>query len=377
MKIKSVSVISFLSFSFCISCSSSVGTLPVIHPDESQEIEDITPYVKCIEEISFSESSDIIYASIQKLIVLPSVGFLALDIRKNVFLFAENGECIRRIGRIGRGSGEYVALQDIAFDTNTETILLLCLNEVIEYNLSGKYLATYTVPDFNYDAIASFDDGFCLFVATPNHSIDNLKTTHKMVHFYSREKGKVVNESFQRNDYVLNTELISFSAGMGYLIRPLEGDNILYKVKGNTLNKVMEVSFEKRQIPSKYLLDNGKYDISSFVMSPYFKMPMNFQFTQNHFFFTAIGPGGVLYYYLYNNDFSPIGFWKEPDNCLSPIKIASSDSDSFYILVNDPSYWREMDYNDADPLMKAVISNCALSGDNPLLLKLTLANLKQ
>lgn len=210
----------FLMTILCGSCETAVGNLPVIHPEDAPEISDISPYVKSIEEIPLSDASDGAFASIQKVIVLPS-------------------------------------------------------------------------------------------------------------------------------------------GGKGYHIRPLEGEDILYRVNGDSLEQVMKVSFGKEQAPQKSLLNNGRYDIPSYIMSQYFKMPMDFQFTDKHILFTAVGPEGVMHYYLYDNEFSPLGFWKEPDGCMSPVKIASSDSESFYILLNNPSYWRE------------VISSCPLSGDNPTLLKVT------
>lgn len=348
----------FLMTILCGSCETAVGNLPVIHPEDAPEISDISPYVKSIEEIPLSDASDGAFASIQKVIVLPSGGFLTMDIRKNVFVFSGNGVCLNRIGRTGRGHGEYTGLQDIAYDTDSGTVILLCLNRVLEYDLSGHYLAFFDIPHFNYDAIAPANDGYCLFAAAPDN-FEDLETLHNTVHFYSKEKGEVTRTLVPRKDYIMNTDMISYSGGKGYHIRPLEGEDILYRVNGDSLEQVMKVSFGKEQAPQKSLLNNGRYEIPSYIMSQYFKMPMDFQFTDKHILFTAVGPEGVMHYYLYDNEFSPLGFWKEPDGCMSPVKIASSDSESFYILLNNPSYWRE------------VISSCPLSGDNPTLLKVT------
>ncbi|MBQ7195723.1 MAG: 6-bladed beta-propeller [Bacteroidales bacterium] len=352
------------------SCESSIGRLPVIVPEDAPELTDLSGVIDNVSVIPFTDSLGHAIPPISKLIALPSGCFIAMDSRKNVYIYSSSGMRQTRVGRNGRGPGEYVALQDIAFNESSNTIFFLCLNKVIEYDTLGKYLASYKIPKYNYDAIAPCDLGFCLFVAAPNHAIEDLKTAHKTVHFFSKEKGEIIKTTIPRKDYILNTEMISYSAGNGYYLRPLEGENILYKIGDGRTEKIAAVSSGKKQAPNKALLRNGEYDISNYIMSASYKMPMNFQFANDKFVFSAIGPGGVLSYYLFDNNYSPIGRWREPDDCLSPVKIVSSDSESFYFLINDPLYWRGLDFEKADPLMKYIIANSSMQGDNPLIFKI-------
>ena len=353
----------------CLSCESSNGNLPTLLPEDAPAITDLSLLIDSIEKISFSDSLGDVIAPLQKIITLPSGDFLTLDNRKNVFIYSMDGVQKRRIGRTGRGPGEYIALQDIAFNPDSETINLLCLNKVIEYDLLGQHLSSFKLPKYNYDAIVPFNDHFWLFVAAPNHSIEDLKQMHKTVHYYSKERRDVTKTIIPRKDYIINTELISYSASFGYYLRPLEGENILYRIANTRPERTCRVSFGKQQVPKKSLLRNGKYDIGNYIMSSYYKMPMDFQFTSDLFAFEAIGPEGVLSYYLYKNDLTPIGFWREPKDCLSPVKIVSSDSRFIYFLINEPQYWRNKDINSVDPLMKMIISNFTLEEDCPILFK--------
>lgn len=369
-RVLSVAVLTAVVF-ICVSCTISRNDFTIL-PQEAPEIADISVLIDRIEGVHLFSSSGDAVAPVQKILVLPEGRLLVMDTRKNVHIYSSEGGNLLRVGRIGRGPGEYVALQDIAFDPESNRIALLCSGKVMEYDLSGNYLASYELPKINYDAIASFKDGFCLFAAAPNHEIEDLETAHNTVHFYSRAKMDIIKETLPRKDYILNTEMISYSAGTGYYLRPLEGENVLYKIEDSRIEKTMVVSFGKDQSPEKSLLRDGKYDIGNYVMSPYYKMPMNFQFTDRHFIFSAIGPGGVMYYYLYDKDRSPIARWNEHEDCLSPVKIVSSDADSVYFLINDPSYWKQLDMETLDPLMKAVMSNCVITEDSPFIFRLFL-----
>ncbi len=69
---------------------------------------------------------------------------LIYDVRSNLLLFNMDGKFIRRIGKLGRGPGEYSNILGIDADVQNEIIYVLDngTNKLLSYGLDGKFIPT-------------------------------------------------------------------------------------------------------------------------------------------------------------------------------------------------------------------------------------------
>ena len=104
--------------------SSYLISLPL---KETCLIDDLTPFIDSVQMIPLeakegafiTQIEKIILDSHQQIIILNSTGILQFD---------ATGNFIRRIGKIGRGPGEYQKIYDICLDQTKEKLLALDYN---------------------------------------------------------------------------------------------------------------------------------------------------------------------------------------------------------------------------------------------------------
>ena len=66
----------------------------------------------------------------------------------SLLLFAPDGKFIRRIGRIGRGPGEYLRARDFLIDPDGRTVSLLNpIGEIITYGFDGDFIRRERLPE--------------------------------------------------------------------------------------------------------------------------------------------------------------------------------------------------------------------------------------
>lgn len=83
-------------------------------------------------------------------------------------VFDNKGKFVRKIGRKGRGHGEYVDIYDFTIDKKNRRILLLCNKSsfIKEYLLDGTFLKEKNIHETSLNDIACIDG---LFICPTNH----------------------------------------------------------------------------------------------------------------------------------------------------------------------------------------------------------------
>lgn len=368
----------FTSAVLTLLCACSNGTNwtgETVHPLECLSLEALDSRVASCSliELSMPEGGNL--ASIQKILMDADHNFIVLDTRKNIIKFSPEGEFICRIGRQGRGPGEYTDLQDISLDFAGKNIYLLSPGKVIEYAPDGKYVTSYDTPAFNYDAIAPSSKGFFLVVTAPNDRPEYLEQEHNMVHLYSVGDKKVVKEMLPRKDYVLNIDLVSASFGGGYYLRPLEGEDVLYRMNGDRLEPCLMVDFGNMASPENYIFEDGRVNMAKFVISPYYKVPSRYQKTKDYQYFAAVGPDANVSHYVFSSDNIPVFSWTDKSYSIAPIYALSSDEEFFYFCVDDPLSLFSLPPEELDPMARYVVDKYGdhdeYSTDSPWVMKIS------
>ena len=359
----------------CACSNNTEWTGETVHPLECLSLESLDGRVASCSliELSMPEGGNV--ASIQKILMDDDHNLIVLDTRKNIVKFSPDGEFICRIGRQGRGPGEYTDLQDISLDYSGKNIYLLGLGKVIEYAPDGKYITSYDMPAFNYDAIAPASTGFFLVVTAPNDSPEDLEKEHNMVHIYSTGENKVVKEMLPRKDYVLNIDLVSSSFGSGYYLRPLEGEDVLYRMNGDKLEPCFKIDFGNMSSPENYIFEDGRVNMAKFVISPYYKVPSRYQKTRDYQYFAAVGPDANVSHFVFSSDNTPVFSWTDKSYDIAPIYALSSDEDFFYFCIDDPSSLFSLPPEELDPMARFIVDKYrdhdGYSTDSPWVIKLS------
>ena len=347
--------VGLLALLLCSCTGKEDQNVTLVSPLDCRITEDIASRVSVIEPLCLVLPEEEHLASIQKVLIDSNHDYIVMDSRKNVYRFSREGKFISRIGRQGRGPGEYAALMDIALDRLGKNIFLLSLGQLTEFSETGEYINTYPLPSINYDALAPSSSGFFLIVSAPNQRPEDLTQGHDLVHVYSLSEKKVISKFLKRNEHVINTDLFSYSYGQGYFLRPLEGENVLYYVSDDELEPCFKVDFGRQASPEHYALEGNQFDISKFVMSPYYKMVSHYQRTSNVQYFSAIGPDAEIHHFVFNNDGSPLFSWVDKSFKIAPIYAVSSDESFFYFGVDDPQALFDLPEKEKDPMVRAIV----------------------
>jgi hypothetical protein len=107
-------------------------------------------FFKNVRTVILEEHNDALIGEIQLIQAFDDY-ILIFDfvIAKKLFVFDKNGKFLRQIGKIGRGSGEYIQVIDFCIDTERREIYLLDTGsrKALKYNLdTGEYINSINLP---------------------------------------------------------------------------------------------------------------------------------------------------------------------------------------------------------------------------------------
>ena len=131
------------------------------------------------------------------------------NISKSISLYDENGKYIRKIGKLGKGSGEYVKPISICVNHKEKSIIILCesLKKVIYYTMQGQFLNEFRINTTGYlNSIACYDDKVFIDVYPDKGRTDNF-----LLYSYNKsgeEENRHISNKLYRNGF---TQLFSLS----------------------------------------------------------------------------------------------------------------------------------------------------------------------
>lgn len=372
---------------FMFSCKSrdryTRSDIPAYFPlKQSELVTDFNQYVDSVEVIPL-EVSDSSYISYIKKVLIAPAGQIVILNSTGILVFDPRGQFLFSMGQNGRGPGEYLQLYDICLnDNSTEVLAIDCDNSVSRYALSDGHFIEKIIPKFpqrypNCIGIApASDGGFFLFACNPFDKAD-FKTKFYCLNLFDK-KGKHIQSFLPRKKYAIPIDVITQSYDNTYLIRPQEGDNVCYRLKGNDLQAIFQFDFEDEYVPSRFLTITPQvpFDIQRFVNTPYYKLPLYLHETTTQMYFSCGGPEANDHFFIFDkNTFKSIHWIHDKNDPTALLLMKASDKNFFYGVFSDyNNYDMESIPKDMEPLKKFLIEKKGinLNGDsmNPSIVKI-------
>lgn len=334
------------------------GTVCINPLEATVEVASLDGYIEQVEYIPLSAEDSASYVTrVRK--VIPA-GDRWVVLAGNLLVFDAGGRFERALGRTGRGPGEYVSLADACVDASGREVLAASMDKVLRYDVAtGEFLGEIRPEGFERRLIEEISPvpggGFALFVANPSEPGD-FATDHYCISVFD-SRGRAVRQLYLRQDFIVPTSMIgacqfSRSWDGGTLVRPQEGENILWRLDARGLSPECGIHFGDRNVPHRHFLDFGADAWVGFMRmwrSDYFKAPMFVHDTRRLLFFSAAGPQAVQYDFLIDRRSGKGIRWRMPAD-------DGGRFETMYCMASDEKslYWVYSDYGecpDSDPAM--------------------------
>lgn len=322
-------------------------------------IQDMAPYIDRIEIVNLEATPESMLGEVNKLLLRPDGGFILLT-HSGIMVFDAQGKFLFQAGRIGRGPGEYIKLNDICLSSDGEYILALsAFGPILHYRADdGSYVKTIDPSpklEYSCDAIAPGPgNGFYLYAGNPADA-DDFDTPFDCLLRYDAE-GKLVSQGLPRKDFGLQVAAITQTADNRYILRPQEGDNVAYKTDDRGMFAPwVRIDFEDKTIPSGYVKELGGsvwMHLQDFLRADYYKLPLYLERTNDAFYFTAAGPEAQTHEFLYFADMEKGIRWTKSAASATPFIIRGADEEWFYGLYDDPKAYSAEELAGLPPLKR-------------------------
>lgn len=348
-------------------------------------ITNFSSYIDTVIIIPIETKEECFIIDISKILLTINKDFVILN-STNILMFDSDGLFKFKIGKTGKGPGEYIRIVDICISEDEEKLLVLdCYNQVLVYSLLDGHFIKGIKPEWKgkestFDGICPSNDmGFFLFSSNPPVVNDFEPDFFCMGKFDS--SGNLKSQSFPRKDFCFSPDRFTRSFDYSTFMRPLEGESTLHRIANGKISPVVELDFGKFAVPPKYIFEfpgNAWLNISKYIKSPYYKLPMGFYETVSHLYFWCGGPNGETHELLFQKNIYNGIHWKSSDKF--PFNFIASDSSSFYAIYNDVDDNDNMNNQKINPLKKYLKKYYGLKKQdlesNPLLIRISFSNLE-
>lgn len=342
--------------------------------EQAESIDDISTLIDRIDLINLEESEESTLVYPTKIVVLSDGSLILKDSGSKILKFDSKGNYVCRIGARGRAKSEYNKVQDICIDKGNENICVLDLGRIVIYDhQDGSYIRSIEIPHHNYDEFCPDDNnGFWLFCAAPDYDTYDFTDSFMTLHHISSQGGDPFEKCVPRQDYIMNVSLLSRSVEGFYYLRPLEGENILYRIS-NDVNPLLTIDYGGLSCPPHYMINEGKPDFSRYLLSEYYKNVMYYHDTAKDTYFAVIGPNAAVHNYIFSKDTYRCVGWQDPIDDDTPSIIMDSDANAYYVMVFAAKEYMQKPLNQLSPLNRAIVSHIKDKqhelNDNPLIAK--------
>ena len=331
---------------------------------ETKEIRDLSPYIEDMEMVKVADDDRLLMSDVSKMLLDRSGNMYILDYMGNLVTMKPDGTFYRQIANRGRASNEYIGISDIAL---TDRALIVLDGPHVRFfdlhdSACGK---TVDIPvEAPCDAVAPCgEDSIYLFSAFPANIKDAAKEKDDLLYKVDAE-GDIVSTDITRHDCTFSMSNISQSRVHDYYLRPQDNGHIFYRLGSDKIEAAYRIDFQDKTIPERYYFKKADEDIMTYMMSNYYKLPMDLHETDTHLYFHAAGPGASDCIFLYDKrSMSGIRWESAPGEVTVPVPVLSSDSEWFYTIF--PELASGMDVK-GDPLYDSIVSALRQTGKNEL-----------
>lgn len=238
----------FLSVLFASSCTRNDNKTIYIDPDSKDQYS-FDDFVKYTEIIPLETCEEALIKNITKVVFYKNQYFVK-DIYEGLFVFDENGSFKRKIGRKGRGPGEYGYIADFCINRYNSNIEILSpRGTIMIYSIDGEFLTTINNNSIEVSNFLIVDKDLILFFHQSQVPVMTL---------YSRKKQSVIKDFFKvptnferKRPYPLLTPPFYIA----------NGDTMIHYGYTNDV-----YTYSNQDITYKYSFDFGKHN---FLMDDY------------------------------------------------------------------------------------------------------------
>jgi len=329
---------------------------------ETQEVEDLLPYISDLEVLRVGSDSDKI-PGITKIIYSDPVVFLTGGV---VYVTAPDFQQVKKVGNTGRGPGEYLTIKDIVVNADGNEIWCMdVLNSVLRYDL--KTLSYLGKIDFKMDkreyarAMIPQENGIvALYTPNPPGDFPRKNETFNCLTFF-RPSGNVVDRQLpwtQFNVMAGFSNPISVNVTGEYILTP-ESSNIAYVFNHSGLDHQIVFDFDSKWIPRNFF-DPKDGDPAPKVGDLFdrdcFKLISSVFYSGENLYFLAYGKDSSRWNFFMPKDGSRGIRWKSIGVATPPISAIASDGEYLIFNFEDYGFLEE----ERDPLKKCVIQKLGL-----------------
>lgn len=279
-------------------------------------------YFSIIEIVPLETARECIIGKARKIIGYNSKYYVEDSKQNLVRVFDENGFFINTIGKIGKGPGEHLILNDFNINKYENTIELLSVNssKITSYSESGEYLKTYKLPS---EMLAP--NSFC--IVSSDSIVFNSNYDDYKLYYYSRSKNKILecvkqDPNFNSRKITISRFHSSFSQWNNNVLWSEMFSNDIYKYNGKEFKIVYSWDFGAynfdlytalpldksktfyskyiNQIKGKYammfryVIENNDIIMTNFVFNNSFKTLIYNKINHDYTVFEAFEEGGYI-----------------------------------------------------------------------------------
>ena len=334
-------------------------------------VNDLLPYIDSVEVVPLETTGKALIGLVGKILLLPN-GNVLIKSTASMFMFRPEGKFLFQIGKNGRGSEEYLTIDDVCLSQDARELWILGGCEIVKYSTeTGRFIrkTTLELPEIcnGFDAIASGPGHSAFLYYCPQMDENNFSEDFYCLYRYD-EQGRILQKFLPRKDYGLNIALITQTSDNRYILRPQDSDNICYYLSDSLPVPRVKIDFGKETIKNRY-----SSDLQTYLRSDYYKMPVYIYDTRDYFYFSYCGPEATDCYCIHSFKNSKTITWeRKGDDADGMFMIGGADKDFFYGIYNDYRDWDEILLNRQDLLKRAIIQKTHLripEDSNPLLVK--------
>lgn len=340
----------------------------------AEPVTDLSAVVADIRIVPLDEVPEGMMSYPTKMLLLSDGSMVFKDSGARILRFGADGRFLGRIGAKGRGPGEYNKVQDLCVEPGTDNVCVLDMGHILRYGKDGSFIDRTDTPQHNYDEFcADGKGGFWLAASAPDTDTYDFTESFDVLTHLQAGASEPFETQVRRRDYIMPVSLISQAADGSSWLRPLEGENVLYRV-GADVRPSVRFDFGEQGVPLHYMINNGMPDFGRYIPSPYYKNFLYLHDTEDAVYFAVAGPQAVYHHFIFDGAFTKGITWTDLDDSDTPTLVMASDKEAFYAVLFTPEVFLTMAPEQLSPLNRVVAAKIRESGvelnGNPLVAKI-------
>lgn len=309
--------------------------------EQTQMVDDLSPWVDAVEFVRIADDAQVHPATVTKMLIDGRANAFMMDDRNRVVAVPADGSRLTVMAQEECDGEGCRIISDMALCGNE--LLVLVGHEIMRFDGDEFSLVRRdNVPiDLPCDAMApDGEGGMFLFSAFPKNlpelpqggNVTKVQSGDEFMLYRLSSDGEVADRYIPRDDCTLSLNNISQSSCGEYMLRPQNGNHVFYRLTADGIVPAYRVDFGSENIPHRYYFDVAGEDLMSYIMSPYYKMPMELHETASHLFFRVAGPEAREVAVVYDRRSHGGIMWENASGDMQ-MQILASDGKWFYAVM--------------------------------------------